>query len=114
MKKNGLLSDDIWVFQTPDAGPVIPASAPDLKHEMFWDEGDVFPLADATGSMSSLVVSAGKPVASIATLADYLVNGFWQYNATPSHHFASNTISYNITGLNSSEQFLALTALQAW
>lgn len=60
--------------------------------------------------MSNLVVSAGKPVASIATLADYLVNGFWQYNSAPAHHFASNTISYNITGLNSAEQFLAQTA----
>src|SRR4030095_7593675 len=59
-------------------------------------------------------VSAGKPVASIATLADYLVNGFWAYNSTPAHHWASNTISYNITGLNSAEQFLAQTAMQAW
>ena len=55
-----------------------------------------------------------KPVASIATLADYLVNGFWQYNNTVAHHWASNTITYNITGLNSAEQFLAQTALQAW
>jgi hypothetical protein len=42
------------------------------------------------------------------------VNGFWQYNSTPAHHFASNTISYNITGLNPAEQFLAQTAMQAW
>ena len=53
-------------------------------------------------------------MASIATLADYLVNGFWQYNSAIAHHWASNTITYNITGLNSAEQFLALTALQAW
>ena len=58
--------------------------------------------------------SAAKPVASIATLADYLVNGFWQYNSTIAHHWASNTITYNITGLNSAEQFLAQTAMQAW
>ena len=51
---------------------------------------------------------------SIATLADYLVNGFWQYNSTIAHHWASNTITYNITGLNSAEQFLAQSALQAW
>ena len=115
MKKNGLLSDDIWVFQTFEAGTGTPASAPDATHEtMFRDEGDPFPLADAAGSVFNLEVSAGKPVASIATLADYLVNGFWQYNSTPAHHWASNTISYNITGLNSAEQFLAQTAMQAW
>ena len=115
MKKNGLLSDDIWVFQTLEAGTGTPASAPDATREtMFRDEGDPFPLADAAGSVFNLEVSAGKPVASIATLADYLVNGFWQYNSTPAHHWASNTISYNITGLNSAEQFLAQTAMQAW
>ena len=57
---------------------------------------------------------AAKPVTSIATLADYLVNGFWQYNNTIAHHWASSTITYNISGLNSAEQFLALSALQAW
>ena len=115
MKKNGLLSDDIWVFQAPEAGTGTPASAPDATHDtMFRDDGDPFPLADAAGSVFNLVVSAAKPVASIATLADYLVNGFWQYNSTPAHHCASNTISYNITGLNSAEQFLAQTAMQAW
>ncbi|WKA27016.1 M10 family metallopeptidase C-terminal domain-containing protein [Bradyrhizobium roseum] len=110
MKKNGLLNGDIWIFQTPDAGAGPTASAPDT---IFVDDGDPFPLADASSSFS-LVVAASKPVGSIAMLADYLVNGFWQYNSTISHHWASNTITYNITGLNTSEQFLALTALQAW
>ena len=112
MKKNGLLSDDIWFFQAPDVATGAPAN--EAAHDtMFRDEGELFPLA-ATGSVFELVVSAPKPVASIATLADYLINGFWQYNSTPAHHFASNTISYNINGLNSAEQFLALTAMQAW
>ncbi len=44
------------------------------------------------------------------TLADYLVNGFWQYNSTIAHHWASNTITYNISRLNSAEQFLAQSA----
>jgi serralysin len=76
---------------------------------------DSYPLADAAAASVEIgVVNAGKPVASIATLADYLVNGFWSYaNDTP-HHWASHTISYNINGLNSAEQFLAQTALQAW
>ncbi len=115
MKKNGLLSDDIWAFQALDLGPGPAAFSSDsVQDTMFPDDGDSFPLADAVGSVINLVVSAPKPVASIATLADYLVNGFWQYNSTPAHHWASNTISYNITGLNSAEQFLAQTAMQAW
>jgi serralysin len=115
MKKNGLLSDDIWALQALEPGTGTPASAPDAVREtMFRDQGDSFPLADAAGSVFNLEVSAGKPVASIATLADYLVNGFWAYNSTPAHHWASNTISYNIAGLNSAEQFLAQTAMQAW
>ncbi len=100
---SGRPSASDWI----DAGTIDPALVPQREH------GDTFPLADASGSLS-LVVAAPKPVASIATLADYLVNGFWQYNSTIAHHWASNTITYNITGLNSSEQFLALTAMQAW
>ncbi|MCA6117817.1 M10 family metallopeptidase C-terminal domain-containing protein [Bradyrhizobium sp. WSM 1738] len=68
----------------------------------------------AADTVTTVVATAAKPVASIATLADYLINGFWHYNSTIAHHWASNTITYNISGLNSSEQFLALTALQAW
>ena len=113
MKKNGLLSDDIWFFQAPDVATGAPAT--EAAHDtMFRDDGDLFPLADAAGSVFELVVSAAKPVASIATLADYLVNGFWAYSNTIAHHFASNTISYNINGLNAAEQFLAQTAMQAW
>src|SRR5262249_1427707 len=55
-----------------------------------------------------------KPVATIAQLADYLVNGFWQYNSAIAHRWASNTITYNIDALNAAEQFLAQSALQAW
>jgi hypothetical protein len=40
--------------------------------------------------------------------------GFWQYNNTVAHHLASKPITFNISGLNSTEQFLALSALQAW
>jgi subtilase family serine protease len=115
MKKNGLLPDDLWIFQTSDFEEH--SSMPPLlgtPDAAFRDAGETFPLADAGGSTSALVISASKPVASIATLADYLVNGFWQYNNTPAHKFPANTISYNITGLNSSEQFLTLAAMQAW
>jgi len=115
MKKNDLHSDEIWALL-----PFEPATSPDalppesMHDPMFWDEGDPYQLADAAAASVEIEVSAGKPVASIATLADYLVNGFWQYNNSIAHHWASNTITYNITGLNSAEQFLALTAMQAW
>ena len=83
-----------------------------MNETLFIDEGEPFPLAAEV--VSSLVTSAPKPVASIATLADYLVNGFWQYNNTIAHHWASNTITYNINGLNAAEKFLAQSAMQAW
>ncbi|MFL6837919.1 MAG: M10 family metallopeptidase C-terminal domain-containing protein, partial [Bradyrhizobium sp.] len=78
------------------------------------DDGEPYPLADATGGSTSVSAGAAKPVATIPQLADYLVNGFWQYNGTIAHHWASNTISYNINGLNAAEQFLARSALNAW
>jgi Ca2+-binding RTX toxin-like protein len=116
MKKNDLLSDEIWAFRPFELGTSPAALPPESMHDpMFWDEGDPYPLADAAAaSVESLEVYAGKPVASIATLADYLVNGYWQYENRIAHHWASNTITYNISGLNSAEQFLALSALQAW
>ncbi|MFZ2157203.1 MAG: M10 family metallopeptidase, partial [Bradyrhizobium sp.] len=82
------------------------------------DDGDEsFPLAPAAavdaGTVNS-VNSAAKPVATIAQLADYLINGFWQYNGTYAHHWGSATISYNISGLNANEQMLAQSALNAW
>jgi serralysin len=87
-----------------------PAAAP--------DDDDFFPQANLVTADSSgaTAVNAGalSPVATIAQLADYLVNGFWAFNHTIAHHWASNTISYNIDGLNSAEQFLAQSALNAW
>src|SRR5256885_466751 len=115
MKKNDLLSDEIWAFQPfePAAGEGVlqPDRTPDIE---FGDDGDPFQLAFNAASVSSGEVYAAKPVASIATLANYLVTGFWQYNNTVAHQWPSNTITFNISGLNSAEQFLALSALQAW
>ena len=56
--------------------------------DIIYDDGEPFPLADTAGG-DSISVSAAKPVATIATLADYLVNGFWAYNNALSHHWAS-------------------------
>ena len=75
-----------------------------------------YPGATVTSDTTTGGTSAGSssPVATIAQLADYLVTGFWTYNHTIAHHWASHTISYNIDGLNSAEQFLAQSALNAW
>ena len=87
--------------------------SPSANNAAFADDGDPFPLAIAS-SGSTTSASSAKPVATIPQLADYLVNGFWQYNSTIAHHWSSNTVSFNINGLNASEQLLALSALQAW
>ncbi|NOJ47785.1 M10 family metallopeptidase C-terminal domain-containing protein [Bradyrhizobium archetypum] len=100
--------DDVWIFAAADVGD----GAPDRAGNLVVDLGEPLPLA--AEPVTSVVTSAAKPASSIATLADYLVNGFWQYNNTIAHHWASNTITYNISGLNSAEQFLALSAMQAW
>lgn len=52
--------------------------------------------------------------ASIPTLADYLVNGFWTGYNTIAHHWASNTITYNLGNLDSTEQANALAAMADW
>jgi serralysin len=114
MKKSYSLPEDAGVgpsFDFGDDAAMPPPAAVD--DGLIFDEGEPFALASTTTSGS---VSAGsaKPVATIATLADYLVNGFWQYNSSIAHHWASSTVTYNITGLNAAEQFLAQTALQAW
>lgn len=79
------------------------------------DEVESFPLADlvAAGTGAN-AINAPKPTASTAQLADYLINGFWQYNGTIAHHWGSSTITYNIDGLNAAEQTLAISALNAW
>jgi serralysin len=90
------------IAQAPEVGPPGFASAP---------SDDIYPRADVAAADTSGATSAAtaKPVATIAQLADYLVNGFWS-----AHHWASHTISYNIDGLNPAEQFLAQSALNAW
>jgi serralysin len=117
MKKNTSLPDDAGAAPSDDygAGAAMPAP-PAANDGLFVDnDGDSYPLAlsDATVGSSTSAGSA-KPVATIATLSDYLINGFWQYNHTSAHHWASSTITYNISGLNAAEQFLAQSALQEW
>src|SRR5262249_55989583 len=80
---------------------------------VFFDEGETYPLAAATSSGSTGAGTA-KPVATIATPPGHLIHRFWRYSGAIPHHWASNTITYNISGLNSAEQFLAVSALNAW
>ena len=78
------------------------------------DAGDNFPLAVFAGTATSSATGNAAAAATIPQLADWLVNGFWSYEGTNAHHWASTTISYNINGLNAAEKFLAQSALQAW
>jgi serralysin len=102
----------------PDYGGAPVAQAPEASLPGFASapSDDIYPRADVAAADTSGDTSAAtaKPVATIAQLADYLVNGFWQDNRTIAHHWASHTISYNIDGLNPAEQFLAQSALKAW
>ena len=83
MKKNNLLSDEILAFQPIEAAAGEGALQSDRTHDIeFSDDGDPYQLALNAAVVSSGEVYAAKPVASIATLANYLVTGFWQYNNT--------------------------------
>jgi hypothetical protein len=77
---------------------------------------DSYPEASRTmlSSSSSSGATTAKPFASIAQLADYLIAGFWQYEGTIAHHWATTTITYNINGLTNTEKLLAQSALNAW
>src|SRR3954462_15892826 len=105
MKKNISLPDDAGAAPSYDFGEGAAVPAPAAANDgLIFDDGEPFALANA-GS-SSVSAGSAKPVASISTLADYLVNGFWHYNSDIAHHWASSTITYNISGLNAAEQLL--------
>ena len=72
--------------------------------------------ADSAAGSGSASTNNGSssPVATIPTLATWLTNGFWTNQGTLAHHWASNTITYNLGNLNAQEQALALSALTAW
>ncbi len=119
MRKGHLLSEDLGVFGFDDwdgaaLTPALPASSAIAGGPALLDDpGDQYPLA-ANAAAAATNAGSAKPVATIAQLADYLVNGFWAYNNTVAHHWASNTVTFNISALNAAEQALALSALEAW
>ncbi len=69
---------------------------------------------DPVAAQAGAGIDAGQPVGTIAQLADYLINGFWQYANYVPHHWGSNTVTYNFGNLNAAEQALATAALNAW
>ena len=100
---------DIWVFQIDVA-----TRSPDqlCARQGFWTTAPSPPAATADGVRTWRCRRASQSLDHDACRLPR--QRFPAYNSTPAHHWASNTISYNITGLNSAEQFLAQTAMQAW
>jgi len=72
---------------------------------------DAGPINDVMAAASLAAVDNAAPLGTIAQLADYLVNGYWGGSG---HHWASHTISVNITDLTAAEQTLAMSALNAY
>src|SRR3990172_10812005 len=53
--------------------------------------------------------------ASIPTLADYLLEGYWDWRGkAPRHWVDSDNVSVNLTDLSAEEKVLARTALAQW
>lgn len=59
-------------------------------------------------------VAATKPVAPLATLADYLVNGYWGGARRGFDTSVDNVITVNLNGLTEEGRALALAALDTW
>jgi serralysin len=105
----GQRSDD-YIISTAQTG--LPSSI-SLATVAVGTGDDSYPHATFASGTSSQS-SAAKPAATIPQLADYLVNGFWQFAGEIPHHWGITTITYNITGLTTAEKFLAQSALEAW
>jgi serralysin len=53
-------------------------------------------------------------VGTIPELADYLVNGYWNWRGTTAHRWQNASVSVNIDDLSTAEKALAISALNAW
>lgn len=61
--------------------------------------------------------AAAAPEGTLDELADYLLQGFWDYNSEPARSFDmtdDNIITVNLTALNEDGLMLARMALEAW
>jgi serralysin len=64
--------------------------------------------------LAALANQDAASVGSLSQLADYLVNGFWTSDGEIAHHWGNSTITFSFGNLTSSEQSLALAAMNAW
>ncbi len=107
---------------TPDVQ--VPTAVPDWAGSYV---GHGASLAFDSTSVSDSVASASDSVASgppsaavfagVSSLATYLVSGYWayaNYDGNQPRHWASTTISVNISALTTAEQNLAINALNMW
>src|SRR5882757_11591 len=113
MRKGYWFSDDLGTHDMTFATGTSTSTGATAGPVVLEDSGDPYPLVEETLGAATSAATA-KPVATTAQLASYLVNGFWAYNGAIAHHWGSNTITFNIGGLNAAEQALALSALEAW
>lgn len=65
------------------------------------------PTADGAGDGAAVF-------ASIATLADYLINGYWEGTDRSARHWTHNPVTVNIQDLTAAERSLAQTAFNLW
>jgi Ca2+-binding RTX toxin-like protein len=80
------------------------------------------PLAAGGGPAFAAPAGAGDPpaaasFASVPTLADYLINGYWAwsgYQGTGARHWDHNNLTVNIQDLTAAEQTIAITVLGLW
>ena len=84
MKKSYPFSDDIWDLTS--TGFRIGATSVAAEDTLMVDDGEPLPTALNVNGVITVATSAANPVASIATLADYLVNGFWRDTGQIAHH----------------------------
>ena len=71
-----------------------------------------------TGYTGDYVLSASVgnelAYADTYTIRDYLTDGYWNDTGRARHHFASTTITVNVSGLTAEGQILATGALAVW
>ena len=94
------------------------------RDDLHPQDADALFTADQAGEISNTdglsefpleaAAAVAKTFASIPTLATYLISGYWNSLGTPARHWASHTVTVNITGLNAAEKVYAQAALAAW
>ncbi|WP_428667705.1 M10 family metallopeptidase C-terminal domain-containing protein [Reyranella sp.] len=112
-RNNGLFDDDDTVRSSGSG-----VGDNDAFNNGLWNADDGF-----ASTAISAPAGAGDPpgaptvFGSIATLADYLVSGYWGWSGywgTGPRHFDHSTITVNIQDLTTAEQTIAQAALQTW